>query len=651
MELNSQQKHAVAHARTHVLVLAGAGTGKTRTIIARAAHLVQKGVHPNRILLLAFTRRAAKEMKDRLHHMIGESHRTLMAGTFHHFCLYTMRRLPKLFGLENITVIDRDDQIQLIKLIRGEFISKGEIFPRAAELVSLFSYARNTLQPIDAYLERYTEFEDDIKERMCRIFQAFDARKERNHYLDYDDILFKFAAQLHEVPEIGRYMRGLYDHILVDEMQDTNPLQWQILDGMRDPALLFCVGDDAQSIYAFRGADFRNVHAFTQRVPGSEVLRLEKNYRSTQGILDLSNWLLRQSSVSYGKHLRAHRKTVSKPVLMDFGSDFEEARWITDDLIERHANGTPWRDHMIITRTAHGARSVESFMVEKKVPYRFIGGISLLQAAHVKDLFSLVRATASPLDELAWARYLTLWPRIGDVTAARLIKEIKQLDRLEGVIDYLKGELKGRKEIIQGVCTVSEHWEDPAAAILAAGAFLTPLLKLRYNRWERRKRDFDLLARLSKDYRSLVVFLETYTLDPISATDARRREETDVVTLTTAHSAKGTESPVCYIIRVEPGMYPHVRSLGNRDQEEEERRILYVAMTRAIDELILTRTVAGYSRFRAPRHSRGLYSGRGFNPGRDSVYFLEDLVENLIETDGFGSQAQPFGDDDMMPPW
>lgn len=646
MELNAQQELAAKYDQGHVLVLAGAGTGKTRTIIARAAYLIQSGIPANRILLLTFTRRAAREMKDRLYRMVGMPDLNLPAGTFHHFCLFSMRRMPREFGIENATVIDRDDQVQLMKLIRAEFLKKGEKFPLAAELVNLCSYARNTTQPIDLYLERHSDYEDDVIERIARISQAFDRRKLNNNYLDYDDILFKFAKRLHEVPLIRERLRGFYDHILVDEMQDTNPLQWLILDGLRDPARLFCVGDDAQSIYAFRGADFRNVHSFTERIPNAIVLRLEKNYRSTQGLLDLSNWLLRQSPIYYDKNLKAHRKAVSKPFLYNFASDFDEARWIADDLIERHETGARWRDHMIITRTGFGARAVESFMVEKDIPYRFIGGTSLLQAAHVKDLFSLVRACASHHDELAWARYLTLWHRIGDVTAARLIKGIRKQKTLDEALDQLGKALKGREEITKGFKLVMDNWSDPSAAVLAAGRFLTPLMKKRYQRWEKRKHDFDLLARLAQRHRSLMAFLETYTLDPISTTESERLEQDDIVTLTTAHSAKGTEAQVCYLIRVEPGMYPHVRSIGSQDDEEEERRILYVAMTRAKDELILTRTLqTRHGAYRLPHSARGRYAGH------DGAYFFEGLDERLIENEAHDFDSLGFSDYDVIKPW
>ncbi len=618
--LNKNQRVAAEYDENHILVLAGAGTGKTLTIIARAEYLINKGVEPRRILLLTFTRRAAKEMIDRLYMSIGDAAKEVLAGTFHHFCLLTMRKMPEKFEIKEYTVIDRDDQIALMKLARARYIMKGDTFPKAANLVNIYSYARNTNMNVVEYLEKYFDYDRVISKKIYKVFIAYEKRKHLSRYLDYDDILYRFARKLHEDPSIREKLHGLYDHILVDEMQDTNPLQWLILDGLKDPARLFCVGDDAQSIYAFRGADFKNVHSFQKRVPGSVILKLEDNYRSTQEILNLSNWLLRQSSLSYNKNLRAQRSKGGKPLLIDFGSDLDEAKWIVEDLISRHEAGSSWKDHMILTRTAWGARALEARLVEKNIPYKFIGGISFFQTAHVKDLLCLIRAAASHRDDLAWIRYLTLWPGIGDVTATRLISSMKTAETIEDAIGTLMSHPKCGKEIVNGPRSVLKYWDKPTRALRAGSRFLEPILSQRYDRWNIRQKDFDLLMRLSEQYSSIMRFIEAYTLDPITSTYASRTEDTDVVTLITVHSAKGTESPVCYLIRVEPGMYPHVRSIGNEDEEEEDRRVLYVAMTRAMDELIITRSASG---------SRGGYNT--FYRSQQASYFLLTTPYKLIE--------------------
>jgi len=619
LRLNKNQQIAAKYKDQHILVLAGAGTGKTLTIIARAEYLIRKGVDPRRILLLTFTRRAAREMIDRLYLSIGDTAKEVTAGTFHHFCLLTMRRMGDKFGIQDFTVIDNDDQNSLMRLARAGYVTKGENFPRASQLVNIFSYSRNTNMSVLEYLNKYTEFDEETCNKILAVLAEYKQRKQLNLYFDFDDILYHFGKKLHEDSSIRNQLRSRYDHILVDETQDTNPLQWIILDGMKDPAKLFCVGDDAQSIYAFRGADFRNVHSFKKRIPDSVVLKLEDNYRSTQEILDISNWLLKESPLKYNKKLKAQRGTGIKPVLVDFDSDLYEAKWIAEDLIERHETGSSWSDHMILTRTAWGSRSVEAMLIEKNIPYIFIGGISFLQAAHVKDLLCLIRAAASYYDEIAWMRYLTLWPRIGDVTSSRLISAMKEMGTMKEALNQLSNKLKkDQQRIVSGPKTILKYWNEPTKALRVGGEFLKPILSQKYDKWDLRKKDFDLLVRLAERYRSLMRFIETYTLDPITSTVASRLDNQDVVTLITVHSAKGTEAPVCYVIRVEPGMYPHIRSLGVEDDEEEERRILYVAMTRAKNELILTRS--------------GGPSGYSYSYGDAAeAYFLSDVPDELVE--------------------
>jgi DNA helicase-2/ATP-dependent DNA helicase PcrA len=635
--LNENQKAAAEYEDQHILVLAGAGTGKTTTIMARAEHLIRKGVNPRRILLLTFTRRAAREMTDRLKLSVGNAAHAVTVGTFHHFCLLTMRSMPDQFGIHGFTIIDRDDQSSLMRLSRAGYVKTKEKFPKASQLVDILSYARNTNVDVLEYLGKYTDFNEETSNKILNVFTDYSHRKQLNRYLDFDDILYLFGEKLHQDSSIRTQLRSRYDHILVDEMQDTNPLQWLILDGLKDPAKLFCVGDDAQSIYAFRGADFQNVHSFQDRVPDSIVLKLEDNYRSTQEILGVSNWLLKESPLDYDKELKSVRGPGIKPFLHRFYSDLEEAKWIAEDLVERHKSGSLWNEHMILTRTVWGSRSVEAMLIEKNIPYVFIGGTSFLQAAHVKDLLCLVRAAASINDELAWMRYLTLWPKIGEVTALRLISSMKETDTMDEALDRLSCKLtKGQENIVTGPKAILEFWDEPTRAFHAGASFLEPLLSGKYDNWDLRKKDFELLERLAERYQSLMRFIEVYTLDPISSTVASRSENQDAVTIITVHSAKGTESPVCYVIRVEPGMYPHSRSVGKVDEEEEERRVLYVAMTRAQNELIITRTEG---------HSRFMYS---YGADLDESYFLSDVPDELFSKNTRSTSCVLQDDDPLL---
>ena len=630
MQLNQEQTRA-AHYQgdaKHLLVLAGAGTGKTRTIIGRVIFLVKSGVPSQRILMLTFTRRAAKEMLWRLEKDLGQAAQQITCGTFHHFCMQIMRRIPKSFGLENCTIIDRDDSQSLLQLIRGEKVSKDikKEFPRAATLLNYISYAKNSCLPLEEYLQHYTELSEDFIQLILTIAKDYETRKQQRQYLDYDDILYRFAKTLSDKPALAEKVAGLFQHILVDEMQDTNPLQWQILNTL-SAANLFCVGDDAQSIYAFRGADFKNVHSFSERLENSAVLKLEQNYRSSQEILDIANWLLDQSQIDYNKHLTAARGHSSKPVLIDFESKYDEATWISSDLMARHEGGAHWHEHMILVRSAWSAKVLEGALIDAGIPYQFIGGTSLLESAHVKDILSLCRAALNRLDELAWIRYLKCWPKIGDVTAAKTVAALLASEPAEDVATVVRSILKNRDDIIEGINIIQHNHGTPSQAIRLATDHLSPTFHQRYDRWESRLADLRLLADLAARYKDLLGFVETYTLDPVSNSQAEKTEQDDIVTLITVHSAKGTEAKVCYCLGVQPGNYPHMRSLGDQAAEEEERRVLYVALTRAQDELIVTRS---------GDDSRTLFHGGSYVQSAGSPYFLEYLPPNLVEHQQYG---------------
>ena len=627
-KLNREQRAAAEFEGGHVLVLAGAGTGKTSTIVARVVHLIQSGVDPRRLLLLTFTRRAAREMQHRLSSQVGVAAKQVAAGTFHNFCLQYLRRWPDLFECGSLSVIDRDDQLQLMKLSRGTIVGKVGGFPKSAELANYYSYARNTNRSISEYLQQFTDHDEEEIERISAVLQDYMRRKNECRYFDYDDILTIFARGLHRSRLVREKLQSRYDHLLVDEMQDTNPLQWLILDGMRDPAKLFCVGDDAQSIYAFRGADFRNVHQFTKRVPDAAVLKLQENFRSTQEILDLANWLLDQSPLDFNKQLHSFRGAGQKPVHAQFDSDFDEAEWIADDLLARHEDGDDWRQHMILTRTAWAARSVEAALIENKIPYQFIGGTQLMQSAHVKDLLSLIRLIDNPADQLAWMRYLTLWPRVGEKTAASAISKLLMLPGIEPMHALLAERFHSHPRLAEAIGECRKCWSKPRSVINAAIDKMTPLLEKKYDDWDRRAKDLKLLTRLAEKHKSISDFLETYTLDPISETQASNEDDDDLVTLITVHSAKGTEAPVCYLIGVQPGNYPHSRSVGDDDKEEEERRVLYVAITRAQDELIVSGTVRWRGAY-VPHHNR--FYGADSSSGQP--YFLSDLPAELVRSD------------------
>ena len=621
-ELNPQQKQAATTESQHSLVLAGAGCGKTKTIVARAAYLIDQGIPANQIQILTFTRRSASEIVARVELALGDQAKGLRASTFHTFCMYLLRRIPKAFGLEQFSIIDRDDQLMMFRLIRGKDDKKNpNQLPKPQELCDLYSFARNTRQKLSDALEKQHPEHLAFKDQIAEIMKEYETRKRARSFLDYDDILAIVASALDQSDGLADYVASLCKHMLVDEMQDTNPLQWALLEPLKDKVSLFCVGDDAQSIYGFRGADFENIHHFKDRVPNAQVFKLEQNYRSTQEILDLSNWLLDQSEIQYNKRLDAHRGEGVKPRMHIFPNEFDEAKWIAIDIKERHyLQGSKWSDHMVLVRSSFAARHIEAACIAANVPYRFIGGMKLLETAHVKDLLSLLRVIANPLDDIAWMRFLTLWNGVGDVGASRLAQQLLLEPEFDLIFDKLEkfGRIPAETVLIMKQMTVLKH-EVQACVSLGIQAIEAQLAENYKKDWNRRQGDFELVKQLASKHTQLSEFLEEYVLDPVSISEIERQSDSDVVTLITIHSAKGTEQKVCYVVNVTPGQYPHARAQGDFNDVEEERRVLYVALTRAQNELILTKqNLSLWARDVIDEQGRKVES-----------YFLNDLTRNL----------------------
>ncbi len=621
-ELNPQQKQAATTESQHSLVLAGAGCGKTKTIVARAAYLIDQGIPANQIQILTFTRRSASEIVARVELALGEQAKGLRASTFHTFCMYLLRRVPKAFGLEQFSIIDRDDQLMMFRLIRGKDDKKNpNQLPKPQELCDLYSFARNTRQKLSDALEKQHPEHLAFKDQIAEIMKEYETRKRARSFLDYHEILAIVASALDQSDGLADYVASLCKHMLVDEMQDTNPLQWALLEPLKDKVSLFCVGDDAQSIYGFRGADFENIHHFKERVPNAQIFKLEQNYRSTQEILDLSNWLLDQSEIQYNKRLDAYRGEGIKPRMHVFPNEFDEAKWIAIDIKERHyLQGQRWSDHMVLVRSSFAARHIEAACIAANVPYRFIGGMKLLETAHVKDLLSLLRVIANPLDDIAWMRFLTLWNGVGDVGASRLAQQLLLEPEYDLIFDKLEkfGRIPAETVLIMKQMTVLKQ-EVQACVSLGIQAIEAQLAENYKKDWNRRQGDFELVKQLASKHTQLSEFLEEYVLDPVSISEIERQSDSDVVTLITIHSAKGTEQKVCYVVNVTPGQYPHARAQGNFNDVEEERRVLYVALTRAQNELILTKqNLSLWARDVIDEQGRKVES-----------YFLNDLTRNL----------------------
>ncbi|VFM95016.1 MAG: DNA helicase-2 / ATP-dependent DNA helicase PcrA, partial [Candidatus Kentron sp. G] len=626
VKLNEQQNNAAAYdgEAKNILVTAGAGCGKTQTIIARVVHLVRSGTDAARILMMTFTNRAAREMKARLKSDLGPVSMQIQAGTFHSFCLKVMSQVPKSFGVSGLNIIDADDQNALMTLVRGRYISKKEketnkASPRPPALIKYYSYSRNTCQMPEDYLAFHTDLDGAFIELCTSIFDEYQKEKEARGYLDYDDLLRHFANALEEKPELRGAVTRLFDEVLVDEMQDTNPLQFAILKHFSSEGVrLFCVGDPAQSIYRFRGAEFEHVYKFQEIFGNSVVIPLSLNYRSYQEILDLSNWLLDRSPLDYRNRLTAHRGEGNfLPSIRDFEGAQDEAGWIADKILERREGDIALKDMMVLVRTGFDAKPIEAELIRREIPYHFIGGTSLTKAAHVRDVLSLLRIVRDERDDLAWMRFLKLWPRIGEKTAEKIINGLHQKADSK-FIDTLAAGLGAKHNAVAAYKNTFSVQNTPKLCLSNAVKSLAPILKERYDKWDYRHQDLKLLITVAERYETVSEFIDAFTLEPMTNTQIEKLENDDAVLLVTVHSAKGAESPICFVAGARQGTYPHSRSYGELDAEEEERRVLYVALTRAQNELFITRST-DY------RGSFYLYN----KPAEGEEYFLAEVPEEL----------------------
>ena len=638
--LNKEQNSAATWEGGHVLILAGAGCGKTKTIIARAQFLIEYITTAERVQILTFTRKSASEIVERVKNKLGDKANNLKASTFHTWCMSLIRKSPDLFGCRGFSVIDRDDQLTLLRLTRSSSEkAKNPLIPRPSDLCDIYSYGRNVGCSLRQAVELKAPESIDEFDEIAKIIRSYEDKKEARKYLDYDDILDVVATQFNNYPKILDWVSSNFTDLLIDEFQDTNPLQWKLISPLIPKLRLFCVGDDAQSIYGFRGADFESIHKFKEKVEGSTVLKLSVNYRSTQEILDLSNWLLNKSNLNYEKNLISDRGPGIVPKIETFTNEWEEASWIIDNLKENRSEGDRWDQNMILCRTAYSARAVEGALIESKIPYKFIGGRKLFESAHVKDVLSALRIIANPQDDLGWMRYLPLWGGIGDKTASDALSQISKNDSLDRCIEILKSYPKISKEALS---ILKEGAKGPTTEecfkTCADGLYKVLENKYKNKNWEQRLKDFDVIERLSQTTTSILEFLEAYILEPIYLTEALPKgKEDDVVTVITIHSAKGAECKRCYVINVSPGSYPLTRALSSGANIEEERRVLYVALTRAKDELIVTRS-GGFSA--ASSSSKIKIDDQMYER-----YFLSDLKDELFTNNDHRLNNDPDGID------
>lgn len=613
--LNAAQADAAAHGDTPLLIVAGAGSGKTRTLIHRVAALIGRDVPPGRILLLTFTRRAAQEMIGRCERLVGSASQQVQGGTFHGVAHRLLRRFGPDAGLPaDFTILDQADATDLLGLARSA-LGYGDLknaprgaprFPKAQTLLSVYSRHVNTDRPVaDLLAEQWPHFlswAGDLE----RCFADYVRRKGERNLLDYDDLLLSWALLLEQAPPIAAQIRALYDHVLVDEYQDTNPLQSRILRGLCTSGRLTVVGDDAQSIYAFRGATVRNILDFPHQFPGTRIVTLEQNYRSTAPILETTNTLISRSTERYSKRLWTDRDGGEAPWLVTVRDEAMQTAFVVDRLLELHEQGTPLREMAVLFRAGYLSADLEIELANRRIPYEKWGGLKFLEAAHIKDMLAFVRILENPRDEVSWYRLLRLLPGIGDTTARAAIDLLAQHAWEPMALGAVRAPARGRPglqaiaALFDGMRRVErgEQRHGPAESIRLARQLYDPILQATYDDAPPRLADLDQLEVIAAGYPDRQAFLAALALEPPANTQdlaVGSTDEDDALILSTVHSAKGKEWDVVFVIHASDGVFPMARAAVDDAQVEEERRLLYVAMTRARNELYVTYPLHSYA--------------------------------------------------------
>jgi len=616
-ELNPQQAAAATHGDGPLLIIAGAGTGKTRTLIYRVAHLIERGIPAERILSLTFTRRAAQEMLSRAERLVGGNSKRVHGGTFHATSHRLLRKYGQAAGLpKDFTIMDQGDSEDLMQLSRAQlgYASKGKRFPKKESLQYVYSRHINTGISIeDIVRDSYPQFVDYLED-FGKIYADYTRRKTERNLVDYDDLLLFWALMLEASPELGKKISGLYDHVLVDEYQDTNVLQARILRGMcQTHSNITVVGDDAQSIYSFRGANFRNILDFPKQFTGATVVALEQNYRSTQPILNVTNTVISRAQERFTKNLWTNRTGGELPWLVAARDEQQQTQFVVDRILELHEEGTPLNHIAVLFRAGYMSADLEIELTNRKIPFEKWGGLKFLEAAHVKDVLAFLRILENPRDEVSWYRILLLLPGIGDATARAAIDTMATAAWESAAFGRYNPPARARAahaalvELLDALRVAPVLDRAQVAADIARVRLLYDnILRERYDRVEPRLADLDQLQVIAAGYPDRASFLSALALEPPQATQdlpSGTKEDEDALVLSTAHSAKGKEWDAVFVIWAVDGWFPSARCLNNDEETEEERRLMYVALTRARNHLSVTYPLNAYSSRRGAEYT------------------------------------------------
>jgi DNA helicase-2/ATP-dependent DNA helicase PcrA len=631
--LNAQQRAAAEHGTGEerpgpLLVIAGAGSGKTSTLAHRVAALIARGADPRGMLLLTFSRRAAVEMTRRVERIVGGMARTravqaasslLWSGTFHSVGARLLREYAPRIGLSpEFTIHDREDSADLMNLVRHELALSGaeKRFPLKGTCLAIYSKTVNTEQPLSTVLAESFPWCAGWQDELKRLFAAYVGAKQRHGVLDYDDLLAYWAAMMAE-PSIGAELGARFAHVLVDEYQDTNRLQAAVLLRLKpDGRGLTVVGDDAQAIYSFRGATVRNILDFPRHFdPPATVVTLERNYRSTQPILDASNAVIGQATERFTKNLFSERRSSARPLLVAVADEAAQARYVADEILQRREEGLALRAQAVLFRASHHSLQLELELGRRNVPFVKFGGLKFLEAAHVKDLLACLRWAENPRDRVAGFRVLLLLPGVGPKTAARALDAMAAADPAGAFADLVPpapcaADWNSLVELFRALRVRHHPWP---AELAQLRRWYEPQMARVHDNAEARVADLAALESIAGSYPSRERFLTELTLDPPDATSDEAGMpllDEDYLTLSTIHSAKGQEWGAVYVLNAVDGCIPSDMATGTPAEIDEERRLLYVAMTRAKDHLQLLVPQRFYVHQQAAGGDRHVYAAR-----------------------------------------
>jgi len=652
-ELNEQQLAAVTAPPGPILVIAGAGSGKTRTLTYRVAYLLENGIDPRNILLLTFTNKAAREMLVRVTNLLPVDASGLWGGTFHSVGNRILRRHGSSLGYSSgFTIMDREDQKDLIDtVVAGAGIDPKEIrFPKGDVLAEIFSFVVNTEKPLEELLAEKFPYFLPLLDKIQDVHERYEKKKKGTNSMDFDDLLQKTLSMFQQHEGIAEFYRRQFRFVLVDEYQDTNKIQADLVDLLaRDHRNVMVVGDDAQSIYSWRGANFQNILEFPKRYPDAQVFKIEMNYRSVPEILDVANAAIAANIQQFRKHLSATRESKAlRPALVALNDGAEQAQFVAQRILELRDEGVDLNDIAVLYRAHYHALELQLELSRRGIPYQITSGIRFFEQAHIKDVTSFIRFVANPRDQVAFNRMVKLLPGIGNRTAENLWRAWERglavagigdpgpenAPAPAGVIDPRFGERlrvmnvpgKSKKMWTQLAHTLDEiapggEANPPSEMITSiVEAIYDDYAKVNFTNYELRREDLDQLAVFARQFKDVHEFLSQLAL--ISNVDAEaasvQASDKEAVNLSTVHQAKGLEFHTVFVIWLTDGMFPSSRSLDTRDALEEERRLFYVAVTRARDELYLT-----YPQMRLG----GGYGDVFQRPSR----FLQEIPNDLVE--------------------